>query len=480
MAIDLDAQGLALSAKRMIHLARLARQAQLPLPRSDNAPIALVPPTPWAASTAYVVGDIRSNGGNLYVVNGAGTSAASGGPSGTTLAITDGTVSWAWIGTEQPVYADWPAITVRANYSASGIANAVAVPLNSNKLGLFNQSALYTYYNMHSGCTPLNGQPVYLTEVTGIGSWATTIGFVTDADVIDIAMQNLGEMIVIVDGVPMPAFYITNTGGGNPSRFVGLTFKTRKSRSIIVGMANAGSAGIAIGPKDTIRPLPVANMLSYAAIGDSYLSSIGTNFLDMLDDGVARHLGSFARMSMGVGGTGYINNNGSYTTYAQRISAIAASGADVVGVYGGINDTYTAGTFETAVNSFYSTLRTAMPNAVIVACGPWCPNQSFITGTDKYTNIRNAIRAAVTAAGGNWIFIDNLTGSLSTSNGYSRVDTTPWITGSGKVGTTTSTGNANYYISSDGTHPSQPAGADYFAKRVADDIREGLIALARL
>ena len=52
----------------------------------------------WAASTAYTVGLRVVNGGNVYSCTGAGTSAASGGPTGTGSAITDGTVTWSYLG----------------------------------------------------------------------------------------------------------------------------------------------------------------------------------------------------------------------------------------------------------------------------------------------------------------------------------------------------------------------------------------------
>lgn len=48
----------------------------------------------WAISTAYVVDDLRTNGANVYVCKTAGTSAGSGGPTGTGTAITDGTAIW--------------------------------------------------------------------------------------------------------------------------------------------------------------------------------------------------------------------------------------------------------------------------------------------------------------------------------------------------------------------------------------------------
>jgi len=50
--------------------------------------------TAWAATTAYAVGDLRYNQGNVYRCVTAGTSAGSGGPSGTGQGIVDGTCQW--------------------------------------------------------------------------------------------------------------------------------------------------------------------------------------------------------------------------------------------------------------------------------------------------------------------------------------------------------------------------------------------------
>lgn len=51
---------------------------------------------PWVASTAYAVGDLVLNGGNVYQCTTAGTSAASGGPSGTGTGIADGGAVWSY------------------------------------------------------------------------------------------------------------------------------------------------------------------------------------------------------------------------------------------------------------------------------------------------------------------------------------------------------------------------------------------------
>jgi uncharacterized phage protein gp47/JayE len=53
--------------------------------------------TPWAISTAYTVGALRSNNSNIYLCITAGTSAGSGGPTTTSTDITDGTAHWRYV-----------------------------------------------------------------------------------------------------------------------------------------------------------------------------------------------------------------------------------------------------------------------------------------------------------------------------------------------------------------------------------------------
>lgn len=59
--------------------------------------------TAWGGSTVYSVGTKRANGGNVYRVTTAGTSASSGGPTGTSSSISDGTVVWEYLA---PQYGD--------------------------------------------------------------------------------------------------------------------------------------------------------------------------------------------------------------------------------------------------------------------------------------------------------------------------------------------------------------------------------------
>ena len=52
---------------------------------------------PWLANTAYTVGQKVKNNSNVYTCSTAGTSAGSGGPSGTSTSITDNTAKWDYV-----------------------------------------------------------------------------------------------------------------------------------------------------------------------------------------------------------------------------------------------------------------------------------------------------------------------------------------------------------------------------------------------
>ena len=67
---------------------------------TSSSATALAATTAWASATAYTVGDVVTNDtpAKVYICTTAGTSAGSGGPTGTGTAITDGTVTWRYVG----------------------------------------------------------------------------------------------------------------------------------------------------------------------------------------------------------------------------------------------------------------------------------------------------------------------------------------------------------------------------------------------
>ena len=66
---------------------------------SSNPGGCMLEGTPWQASTAYVIGQLVTNDTSpvkVYTCKTAGTSASSGGPTGTASSISDGTVTWGY------------------------------------------------------------------------------------------------------------------------------------------------------------------------------------------------------------------------------------------------------------------------------------------------------------------------------------------------------------------------------------------------
>jgi hypothetical protein len=102
---------------------------------TDDLPVKILSAA-WAGGTAYKINDQRTNdSGKLYLCTVAGTSAGSGGPTGTGSSITDNTITWKYIaaangiwtisGTPSPMPTFSTGITVKLKYT-SGDASASA------------------------------------------------------------------------------------------------------------------------------------------------------------------------------------------------------------------------------------------------------------------------------------------------------------------------------------------------------------------
>lgn len=83
---------------------------------------------PVQRSKAYAVGDYAHNGGNIYVVATAGTSASSGGPSGTGAGITDGSVVWNFVKAGLDMSADNIAVNAGQTVQVTTFTNTVTMP----------------------------------------------------------------------------------------------------------------------------------------------------------------------------------------------------------------------------------------------------------------------------------------------------------------------------------------------------------------
>lgn len=103
------------------------------------------PATSWAASTAYSVGNVRYNQGNVYECVTAGTSGSSG-PSGTGSGIIDGSVQWDWVNAGG---LSWGWLTITAYTSTTEVTATVERTLGSTsarttwRLGAWSETTGY-------------------------------------------------------------------------------------------------------------------------------------------------------------------------------------------------------------------------------------------------------------------------------------------------------------------------------------------------
>jgi hypothetical protein len=80
----------------------------------------------WVASTAVVLGQRALNGGNVYIATTAGTTASSGGPTGTGSGITDGTAVWNYVSAIGDMTVDNPSIAVGQTVTVSSFTLTAA------------------------------------------------------------------------------------------------------------------------------------------------------------------------------------------------------------------------------------------------------------------------------------------------------------------------------------------------------------------
>lgn len=144
----------------------------------------------WVNTTAYVVGDYRSNGGLTYVCTVAGTSAGSGGPSGTSTSITDGTVTWSWV----------PAI--------SGVdpGNLVSVTVWKNRVWLTERNSHKAWYldvgAIYGTATAISFGNQFRAGGHLVGLWNLTMDGGAGVDDHLIALSGGGDLVVYVGTDP--------------------------------------------------------------------------------------------------------------------------------------------------------------------------------------------------------------------------------------------------------------------------------------
>lgn len=291
------------------------------------------------------------------------------------------------------------------------------------------------------------------------------VEFETDADqfeaaFITTASGTAAKFRFTVDGQLATALPQTGLTSGGASYFVRVSFGTRANRRIIIEGQYVQFLGVWAHPSvtlwKTIRPIGPRVVW----VGDSFSEGSGGNWWW---DSWAVRAGQLLGWNVypsAVGSTGYLSTGGGggKVKYRDRIAAdVTPLAPEIAVVAGGFNDAgvFTATQLGTEAGLLFDTIKSGTPSATLILCGPNWPIGVTANGTQ--TQMRDALQTA--AVGKADYFVDPIAYPSGTS----------WLTGTGRVGATTGNGNADYYTSTDGTHPTQE-GHDYLARRFASAI----------
>jgi hypothetical protein len=357
---------------------------------SGNNSIANVVCSAWTASTAYPTQAVVSNGGHLYVqVNGACTSASSGGPSTVTNSVvTDNTCGWLYMGEPRIAASDSAAPSVSTASGTSPFSGAVywnlqGYPSLYTPLGVSLAGAYGSYYELLTSFNNKAG------SATGYG--AKLCANVTDSKFAVTVSSGSAQYAITINGrllSPQAILYST----GNPADVV-VDFSSTsgyqtRTVCILSGKSNPAYGGIFTTASGSLAPAP-SPTVNAAAIYDSYDagSSYGPySAYGVFSQQLAAYMG-WTVWSMGQGSTGPQNPgstcSGACYNYIQRAqdsgNAATLAKMDVivfnvstndVSCTGAVSSSCPVGSETTAIQTLLAQLRSVAPNALIVGVGP--------------------------------------------------------------------------------------------------------------
>lgn len=452
MATDAVAQALASSAYALASTAPKSNPVPTNLRRAiSNKAKRRHEETPWvavtayAANTLYAAGQWASNGGNLYVANVGGTSGAASAPTGTGLGpITDGTVSWLYMGaaySSDPQAPSWSVST-----SAPGLGR-----FYRNATGTFSSGAATVISNdgwyEYTGSNSAPGSAGFSSFVSG--AHASRLSFMTDDLTVVIAQTNASGSYgptIEIDGRYLTAGRLPQAGTSGTT-YTTITFPDKRVRRVTVRWAahSVGTSirGVYTSATGTVWAPPLRDgAIRMYYMGDSF--SINTNAGDALDYGIAFTasdlLGVDDLYIDGFGGTGYTAGGANVYTSAARLANLAAYAPNVVIFQGSVNDAAASqSAITTAMTTLLSSVRTPLgANPLVIFTG----FMSRATGEATVEGYIRTAAAALAASDPNVLFVP----ASGDAGGA-------WGQGTGTISTPTGVGNGDAYWSADDLHP---------------------------
>ena len=317
--------------------------------------------------------------------------------------------------------------------------------------------AAFVYTGAHEARAAYPGfwyKPDSLTSVGG-GWPAAAVSFFHTGAQVELLVKPMrgGKYRLTVDGVrvssdpqPLPSV--------GPIRLV-VYWPSVARREVRVELDHVPWGGLRIESSGLVEPVDAPGQ-RVIVLGDSVTAGTGAlaSFAGFVQSAAAI-LGWTDAWASGVGGTGYVNPGPpGQVAFISRVDHDVISYApSVVLVAGGTNDhAYAPTDVQAAAAALYQRIADGLPAAVVYVMGPWC---SKGPAPAQWVATRDALVSALSGFP-SFRFIDNIAEQ--------------WITGTGNVAVPKGNGNADLYISADGTHPTQ-AGHDYVGQRLAADIQ---------
>lgn len=345
-----------------------------------------------------------------------------------------------------------PTVTIGTANASSVISNSVLVPWTSSAF-------------RYLGGTPVQAGVAFPDTLMGRYRTITSsvipaymnVEFEFDGSEFEIYQKALASnnYRIWVDGQKVTDAVQSGPGSPGSLFLTHVNFGSRANRRIRIEGSVFYFGGIQVGPNDTIWKPSTPAGPRVALVSDSFGEGAGTGgagahecFLNVM----GRLLGWRDLWNQSVGGTGYLNNGGGggKVKYRDRIqNDVIQYNPDIVIVHGSVNDAgQTPSALTAEATALYQAIRAGLPDATLIVVLPFA---MLVTAT--YDAERDAVKAAADAEAD---FVIN-----------PRAD--GWITGTGRVGATTGSGNADLYRSSDAIHPTA-AGSAYLGFRLAQTI----------
>jgi hypothetical protein len=403
----------------------------------------LAPAPVWAINTVYQGGQIvrgaaggsTSNlyfmAGNNTTVNAAGTSAGSGGPTGTGSAlITDGTCRWIYFG-QATSTGTTPLMSTATITDLNSLMNGYVQFISGATRSAIG---LVSYRPTSSGLT-YDKEVTYTGGIFGLrsasqlsqpntGTSAVPVYNVPAKNVIRFKTNSRKWMALAGNAAqPLNAFYrieingrvlgesqAASQGAGQDTMLLNLSLFPDGVKTISIYFHGNSENRLAyefyLEPDAVVWPAENANSWKLAVEGDSITNGsyfAGAGVTDMwFERLLGQELGAHEFYNNAVGGTGILNTNGgTVTTYLQRLPDIVAFKPDVLFVGGFHNDVdksvYSSVARKAAIVTYLQAVIAALPDCFIVVVGTQLlQNDQMTTGGNlSFFDLEIDVRDAV-------------------------------------------------------------------------------------